>query len=866
MARTRKNAEVVVPLRRPARSLTASAAQVDLGDRTEAERVKKWRQGWQEDAWAYRDSVPELGYAMRFIANSVGRMRLFIGVYVNPEDEQPTPLKDSGLPPKIQAICEDALARLGGSRLAVTALLKPLSENWEVSGECWLVGIEDPDTHLETWGIYSTDELQVRDGLYWIIDEPGAQINDKTATKLDPGTSFVVRMWNPHPRWRKLADCPMRQLLDVCEELMILSRDIRAAGRSRLAGNGILKVPTGLTIGGADDAQAEGNETEDPFMRELTDAMTAPIQDEGVASAVVPIVVRGEAELLKAMEHLPISRPVDATSAKTRDELRGRIATGLDLPNQVIEGTADLNHWSAWQVDDNTFRHHLEPKVISYVDALTVGYLRTVLEGQLDVDTIQKIVMWYDPTELVTHPDRSADARDLWDRNILSDEGLLLACGWTEKDKPSAEEFMVRLIAHTKTWDPGLVAAIIHRIDPSLPVTVPPGEVPVKAPGPAPTPDNEPEPDQPTQGAPPEPGNQPKSSAPPAAARARPGSMQSRPATGYLAPTVTAGGVAPKVVNHGLSRKLVDIDRSLRDRMTVAAEATLVKQLERAGARLRTKTQGNAKAKALATTTNNRWLVAAMGPALVATLGTNERELMQADFSDLKVQWDGWVASSQAQALKVAGRLAGVAPDDPRLLRASQKMGRDAGAAWVYLEASLRKIAVAALYNPRPTSLTSAAPKLTIKSAIDLDDGPLVEPGTMRAAIAIAGGFGTKDTSAGIGPDQRPVQPGEPMGQIGTGDTITEFLSSADVEQSGYVWIHGDSDNPFPDHEALDGIEFMSFTDPVLDGSFFSGYDCWIPGDHGGCTCDWMPLWATNADNASALDAILPTDSADDSA
>lgn len=821
------------------RNLTASAQVINIGNRSEADRNKKFRQSWQEEAWAYRDSVPELGYAMRFIANSTGRMRLYVAAYKNADDEQPVPIAESGLPAALVAAAQDALTRLGGSRLAVTALLKPLSENFEVAGECYLLGREDPDNPgMEKWEIKSIDEIRVTDRGYKVMDFPSAGGSDEGEDI--PADAFLVRLWNPHPRWSKLADCAMRQLLDVAEELMILSRDIRASGRSRLAGNGILKVPTGLIIGGPDDAEATDNADEDPFMRDLTQAMIAPIEDEGMASAVVPIVVHGSPEQLKELQHMPLSRPIDATSANTRKELRERMAIGIDLPNQVIEGTGDLNHWSAWQVDDNTFRHHLEPKIITYVDALTLGFLHAVLKAntiKFLPEDINRVVIWYDPTELVTHPDRTADAKELWDKGVLSDDALLLAAGWTDKDKPDKEEFLLRMVQHTKTWDPGISGAILHRFDPTLPITIPSGETPVKndpkAPG-APPP-NQPDPNQPTQGPPSEP-------APGAPPKAPPGAPPVPPASAAR---------VPGTVNLAASRTLVDIDHVLREKLHVAATEVVKKQLERAGARVRSKMQSNKQAKLVAGGTPNIGLVAKLGKELVAALGFNEQELLNADYSELSQQWTTWTRAAQKKALKTATKLANAdatkASVINRLAAADEAMAGDANAGWGYLEQSLRRISMSKLYDPHPNAVAVGADT----------EGELVPKGIIRAAVSIAGGFNGKTTSGGLDADGVPVVEGEVLTQIGSGDTITSLLADlGGVEQQGYEWVHGDSDNPFPPHEDLDGVVFQSFTDDSLSGSVFGGMEYWAPGDHSGCSCDFMPLWATTDEGAASIDEL----------
>jgi hypothetical protein len=225
--------------------------------------------------------------------------------------------------------------------------------------------MQDPDTAEETWTIRSVDEIVVREDKYQLREVPSDPHGVVPWIDLDPNDTVLTRIWAPHPRYRLLADSPMRAMLEDCESLMIMRRMIRSVGRSRLAGRGILKVPDGLSLKVPNDDNDDP--LSDPFMAGLAEAMMAPITDEGSSSAVVPIVVRGSADALKELQHLDLSSAFDAEASKTREELIGIIATSFDLPKEVVQGIVDLNHWSAWQVDDNTFRHHVEPHVIEPV-------------------------------------------------------------------------------------------------------------------------------------------------------------------------------------------------------------------------------------------------------------------------------------------------------------------------------------------------------------------------------------------------------------------------------------------------------------------------------------------------------------------
>ena len=68
---------------------------------------------------------------------------------------------------------------------------------------------------------------------------------------------------------------------------------ISAQVDSRLAGAGILLVPTSATRGFKEAAGLPENSEQDPFTEALMDAMITPITDRSSAAAVVPLLVTG---------------------------------------------------------------------------------------------------------------------------------------------------------------------------------------------------------------------------------------------------------------------------------------------------------------------------------------------------------------------------------------------------------------------------------------------------------------------------------------------------------------------------------------------------------------------------------------------
>lgn len=804
---------------RPLRVLTASSRRLDLGNKTETRQLRALRQGWQSDAWNYRDTIGELRYAIQFLANSAGRMRIYVaGEPDEGESDNPVALHElPGIPEETVSLATQALLDLGRGKLALKNILKTLSTNVSVAGECFLLGQQSPETGEESWSVRSISEIEPRDDGYYMREIPDGPQGIIPWVKLDPDLSVVSRIWTPHPRFKLLADSPLKAMLDDCESLMILRRMIRADGRSRL-GRGILFVPDELSIKVPTDDDEDPQS--DPFLSALTQALMEPISDEGVASAVVPTVIRGPKDAGEQIKHIALAQPFAKEIAEARDELIGIIATSFDLPKEVIQGIADLNHWSAWQVDDNTFRHHIEPHVIELCDALTGAYLRPYLiSAGVPEEWARRIVFWYDPTELVTHPDQTKDALDLHDRLVISDEAMLKIAGFSDQDRPSKAEIQVRLLEKMRQWPPNLVMAFLHAWDPTLtaPAMVGPPAIPGISPKGVETAD-----------APvPVPGR-PGAAELPAGEPTPAESSAEQPTEGP--PAITAAG---NPSHARLSRKLVAIDRDLRTRLQTAANAAMLAQLSKIGGRLRTKVAKDETLRTKIAHRPNERVSAILGKDVVTASGVNAPELVGSDWSTLRDQFMGWTEAAQKQALQTAVRMGTLAPEDDavKVAEAAQILGREKG--WEWLSQSLTSLGEHLLYNPDP----NVGPG----DWAELNPDTLIPTGTIRAALGVAGG-GDLGVDAG---GNATVALGEPIGQIGTGSTISDMLTTAGLSVQTYTWEHGPSLKPFEPHLELDGAEFTSFEDERLannEGWPENAY--FMPGDHEGCSCDFGVEWA----------------------
>jgi hypothetical protein len=477
-----------VPYSAP-RSLTAAAAQIKINDKGEFEQFRIRRaagsSAWQAEAWEYYDAIGEIKYAFNLVASVVSRIRIYAAAIDDPS-EQPVSVRNSNIvDQRLANAAERALSRLNSAYGGQAGLLKDAALNLAVAGECYLVQMPArPGNNLpESWDIRSVDEVtaDVRGGFNVIgrreqsTSSQGATANTKLGKN-----AFIGRIWRSHPRFSDEADSSLRGLLDLCAELLLLNRTFRATARSRLNA-GALYLPDGLSVASQGDADYPydsedgigagftAEEAEDEFEEQLMDAMTTPIRDEESASAVVPLIIRGPAELGDKIKQFKFERSFDPALAQRADRVLERILQGLDVPKDVVTGLANVKYSNALQIDESLYKAHIEPLMLLIADALTVVYLRPyLLANGFEESQVNRIVVWYDPSAIATRNDRAADADAGYDRMAVSADSWRRAHGFSDQDAPTPTEVAVRLLQEKGAITPEFTEAMLGAIAPEV--------------------------------------------------------------------------------------------------------------------------------------------------------------------------------------------------------------------------------------------------------------------------------------------------------------------------------------------------------------------------------------------------------------
>jgi hypothetical protein len=806
-------AEVVRQKRRLAQ-LTAAGKQIDVTTR-DGRKLLRRPDRWQQDVWTFYDTVPEMKFAGRFFGNSLSRIRLYPGVVVDP-DEDPVPVDEAvedgeiGLPESVAAAALDETDRLTNSADGMSGIMRGFGENIALVGECYLLGREaikegpnaDPVLGDEYWQVYSTSAITERDDQIMVQETPKGR-PQPLPSGADP---VLYRIWRRHAQWPGLADSNMAAVLDECEELVIYGRLLRSIGRSSTMA-GILKLPTEIDIEQAPRAKDPGAgqlPVPDPdaaptdgltdLERAIMQAWVVANEVDGSPAAVAPFLLRGKAEHLKEAGFIIPVRPIDDKIIDRINLLIQRMAHGADLPVEVLTGVAEANHWTGWQIEDSTYKAHVEPTAQIPASALTAVFLRPSLQERgVSSEWLPRLAFGLDASQLVVRPNRGQDARDAFDRYSISMQALRAHVGFPESDAPTAQELVLRAALEGKTVVlPGAQAM----------TQAPPRPL---APG-----DRDDEDERPEDGG----GGTPDEDE---ADRDDNAEQRDQQAARGLILT------AASVVIPGLGEQLVSIESRLRDRLQIDAGRELQQVLRRAGNRLRSATQGNPALRRRVNGTEPELVGQVLGQERAEQLASVD-ELLEGAFDPLQVRWEAWVPEAEAAAI---GRVVRHAETpDPISAFDSRAEESDHGAGWTALFLGLMALARSRLF--------AAAVAEDGEALADV----AVPAGLVRDALAVAGGG-----QAGV----RPTGPAAAAGPPGllTGPRWRAALRQLELEPTEWEWRAGFPTRPFPPHQALSGTVFRDWQDDQLTaGGTFPSVSHYYPGDHRGCLCDAVPTFS----------------------
>jgi hypothetical protein len=460
----------------PAFNSLVAAAEIMTAPSQPLRMIANRSEAWQTAAWDYYDSIGELRFACQWISNAVSRVNLVAAAPPTGPGDEPTVINpDDPSFTSGQRRAAEIVSQLAGGSSGQGQMLGSFGVHLTVAGIGWLVAepsLDDPfDDSFATWNVYSSDEIRTT---------PAGTVEVRASYRewreLHPN-SVVVKAWRRHPRWSYQPDAPTRGVLSVLREIELLQQHIHASAQSRLAGAGILTIPSEAVFppgqgpqSSYEDITAQNQNItapEDNFVDTLVDSMTVPIMDRSSAAAVVPLVIRIPGEYVDKVKHITFATPFDDRVLSLMESAIKRLALGLDIPPEILTGTGGMNHWGAWQVEEQAITLHIEPLSELICHALTVGFLAAALESE-GFDPSEAMV-WYDTSDLTARPDKTRQAIEAYDRMELSAEAMLREVGLSVDDMPSDDEKRNRILIALLQTSPDLAPAILSELGYAVP-------------------------------------------------------------------------------------------------------------------------------------------------------------------------------------------------------------------------------------------------------------------------------------------------------------------------------------------------------------------------------------------------------------
>ena len=435
----------------PRRSLTASAAKL-RGPSREGRYMSRLGQPWQLRALTYYDQIGEIRFASQFYAKLLSKVRYFPAKQL--EDGSTEPI-EKGAPVEILHRIQDP----GGGR---SRLQYDYGRMMFVTGEGVLFG-DRLDTDEERWRFLWKDEVKPS------ADGDGWQRVRYDMTAFDPPqVGQAYRLWTPHPRHSDLPDSPLRSIMDIAEELLILTASVMGTATTRMT-NGMLLMPSEASpnpYGDLEDDDYLGDEDPESnvFLQDYMEHVQAQIENPASAASKVPFTAEIAYEYIDRVRWMPTHDPqTDYMERELRKEAVHRLALGMDFPPEFLLGMTDANHWTARQVVYDMWRSYGTPVAERFADDLADSYLRPALAEE-DYPDWQNVVISYDDSQVVISPDRTEDADKAYDRGQINDPGYLTMKGINADF--AATEVDKRINLAIKLRNPALLKGTPYEMDP----------------------------------------------------------------------------------------------------------------------------------------------------------------------------------------------------------------------------------------------------------------------------------------------------------------------------------------------------------------------------------------------------------------
>lgn len=427
----------------PRRVITAAASRY-TSRKMKGGQSKSPDSGWQERAWSFYDTTPEVRFAAQWISGAMSAATLYAGYLA---DDGKTILEAPANSRAAQIVGE-----IAGGPEGQAQLLGRFGPHLVVPGEGWIVvRPREEENKGPEWHVVSVQEMR-QQGQKLIAELDGEPVEIPPANPDGGGDDtdpIAIRVWQPHPRRFLEADSPVRASLGLLEELHLLNAAVAAIARSRLTGRGVLLVPQGTRF---PSTPVQGD-AEDDLIEVFMEVAETAYREPESAAATVPIILEVPAEHIGAIKRLTFESNFDELALKLRDETIRRYASGMDVPAEVLLGSTGLNHWGVWAMKEEAVTLGVQPRLDTVSHALTTQWLRPLLSE--DEDDADRYVVATDTSALRVRGNRSQTALEVFKAGAISAAALRRETGFDESDAPTAEEEAARRRQEEPPQEPG---------------------------------------------------------------------------------------------------------------------------------------------------------------------------------------------------------------------------------------------------------------------------------------------------------------------------------------------------------------------------------------------------------------------------
>jgi hypothetical protein len=410
--------------------LTAAARLIDPGYRNTY--VFQY-ESWQDELWDYLDTIGEFSYAHWWMAQAMSRVRPIAAEKI-PGQNEPKPLETGPAADLANVISNSQLWEALGLHIPLV-------------GKCFLMGRDEPLMGRQ-WSVRSADEIRsqrtgIKQSVLGLVGR--ARPAGKFQLQVEAGqweildNALVSEIRHPHPRYGWKSISTSKACIPILREISLYDKHIIATLVSRLAMNGIILFPEGMTF----PVNEQFKDAPDPFIAQFADIAGHNIRNPGSAGAAIPIPIRVNEQYIDKIKHLTFNTEIDKRIIEARKDAITRLATAMNISRERLTGMGEVNHWGSWEIKEDEISMSIAPTAELICDALTKTYLRPMLAaaGQpLRTEAGNEIVIWYSTDELATKPDLSQNAQEAYDAGEISADAYRRYKGFEESDKPSKSE------------------------------------------------------------------------------------------------------------------------------------------------------------------------------------------------------------------------------------------------------------------------------------------------------------------------------------------------------------------------------------------------------------------------------------------